>query len=61
MKTEYTEAEIKKANEFVERFAFSKKDHLYSDVKSGLACGAVFDWILENFRLREEDIKKNDE
>ena len=59
MERTYSEAEIKKANEFVEKFAFSKKDHLYSDVKSGLACGAVFDWILENFRLREEDIKEN--
>jgi len=50
----YSEPEIKKANEFVEKFAFSKKDHLYSDVKSGLACGAVFDWILRNFRMGEE-------
>ena len=54
MKKEYSEEEIKKANEFVEKFAFSKKDHLYSDVKSGLACGAIFDWILQNFRLRED-------
>lgn len=54
MREDMTEAKIKKANEFVDKFAFSKKNYLTSDVKSSLVCGAIFAWILDNFCIQEE-------
>jgi len=58
MKKMWTEEEMKKVNEFVSKFGFSPQDSTYSDIKSGLSCGAVLSWIFNNFELKRREERK---